>query len=310
VVAGGGLDQEQSMNALTKHEGGALALQEADLLSVLQSSLYPGASLDSIRMVLGYCKAAGLDPMQKPVHIVPMWDRQAGHMRDVIMPGVNLYRIQASRSGQFAGVSEPEFGPDTTKTLSGEEVTFPEWCRVVVRRQLASGHIADFTAREYWLENYAVKGGKEKSVAPNAMWSKRPRGQIAKCATAQALRAAFPEIAAQYTHEELDGKTINDAEEVDVLDQPKNFGLTPQRAKIVRAAAAAALQKFNEDDEYGAYQEVEELQKDNDDLQALWSILRPHSALRSALKRVAAEIKARDDALAVMTPPVTEQPAA
>jgi phage recombination protein Bet len=304
------MDQEQSMNALTKHEGGALALQEADLLAVLQSSLYPGAALDSIRMVLGYCKAAGLDPMQKPVHIVPMWDRQAGHMRDVIMPGVNLYRIQASRSGQFAGVSEPEFGPDVTKTLGGEEVSFPEWCRVVVRRQLASGHIADFTAREYWLENYAVKGGKDKSIAPNAMWSKRPRGQIAKCATAQALRAAFPEIAAQYTHEELDGKAINDVEEVDVLDQPKNFGLTPQRAKIVRAAAAAALQKFNEDDEYGAYQEVEELQKDNDDLQALWSILRPHSALRSALKRVAAEIKARDDALAVMTPPVTEQPAA
>jgi phage recombination protein Bet len=296
------------MNAITKHESGG-QLAEADLMHVLQSSLYPGASLDSIRMVLGYCKAAGLDPMQKPVHIVPMWDRQAGGMRDVIMPGVNLYRIQASRSGQFAGVSEPEFGPDVATTIGGQQITFPEWCRVVVRRQLSSGHIADFTAREYWMENYAVKGGKEKSIAPNAMWTKRPRGQIAKCATAQALRAAFPEIAAQYTHEEMDGKTINDVEEVDVLDQPKNFGLTPQRAKIVRAMARDALQKFNEDDEYGAYQEVESLQDNNEELMALWSILRPHSALRSALKRIAAEIKQRDDELAKMNVPATTEAA-
>jgi phage recombination protein Bet len=290
------------MNAITKHESGG-HLAEADLMHVLQSSLYPGASLDSIRMVLGYCKAAGLDPMQKPVHIVPMWDRQSGSMRDVIMPGVNLYRIQASRSGQFAGVSEPEFGPDVTTAIGGQQITFPEWCRVVVRRQLSSGHIADFTAREYWMENYAVKGGKEKSIAPNAMWTKRPRGQIAKCATAQALRAAFPEIAAQYTHEELEGKALNDFEGEDVIGQPKNFGLTPARAKIVRAAAGRALQKFNEDDEYGAYQEVESLQDNNEELMALWSILRPHSALRSALKRIAQEIKERDEKLAEMTPP-------
>ena len=32
------------MNALVKKEGGALALPEAELLQVLQSSLYPGAS--------------------------------------------------------------------------------------------------------------------------------------------------------------------------------------------------------------------------------------------------------------------------
>jgi phage recombination protein Bet len=272
---------------------------ESDLVQVLQSSLYPGAAMDSIRMVLGYCKAAGLDPLQKPVHIVPMWDRATQSMRDVIMPGVNLYRIQASRSGQYAGMSEPEFGPDVTVNLSGQDVTFPEWCRVVVRRQLSSGHVADFTAREYWLENYAAKGGKEKSLAPNAMWTKRPRGQIAKCATAQALRAAFPEIAAQYTVEEMDGKTLNDVED-DVISQPRNFGLTVQRAKIVRAAACAALQRFNEDDEYGAFGEVESI-TDNDEKLALWSILKPHSALRTSLRKISAEIKERDAKLAQMT---------
>lgn len=268
---------------------------EGDLMQVLQSSLYPGAALDSIRMVIGYCKAAGLDPMQKPVHIVPMWDGKAGQMRDVIMPGVNLYRIQASRSGQFAGISEPEFGQDVTEQIGGQTITYPEWCKVTVKRQLSSGAIGDFTAIEYWRENYAVKGGKEKSVAPNAMWTKRPRGQLAKCAAAQALRSAFPEIAAQYTQEEMEGKTVNDVmdEAGDVLSQPTYLGVTVQRAKIIRAAAGAALQKFNENDELGAYAEVEAFEDNNDETLALFSILKPYPDLRAALKRLSKEKHAR-----------------
>lgn len=195
-------------NALVKQEGGALALRDEELIEVLQSSLYPGAAPASIKLVLGYCKAAGLDPLQKPVHIVPMWDNKAGQMRDVVMPGINLYRTQAARSGVFAGMSEPEFGPDKTETIGGQQITYPEWCRVTAKRQLASGAVAEFTAREFWIENYAVKGGKEKSIAPNAMWTKRPRGQIAKCAAAQALRMAFPEIAGAPSAEEVEGKTI------------------------------------------------------------------------------------------------------
>lgn len=196
------------MNEVTKHEGGALSLSESELIAVLRSSLYPGAADESIKLVLGYCKAAGLDPMQKPVHIVPMWDSKAGRLRDVVMPGVGLYRTQASRTGQFAGMSEPEFGPDITATIGGQEITYPDWCRVTVKRVLANGTVAEFTAREFWMENYAVKGGKEKSIAPNAMWTKRPRGQIAKCASAQALRIAFPELGAQATAEEMEGKPM------------------------------------------------------------------------------------------------------
>ena len=84
------------------------AQSERELITTLQNSLYPGAKPESVALVLSYCKAAGLDPMQKPVHIVPMWDKTINGMRDVIMPGVNLYRTQASRTEQCAGVSEPE----------------------------------------------------------------------------------------------------------------------------------------------------------------------------------------------------------
>lgn len=198
-------------NAIAKHETGLPALQmnEAELMEVLQSSLYPGAAPASIKMVLGYCKAAGLDPMQKPVHIVPMWDGKAKQMRDVVMPGIGLYRTQAARTG-CAGVTEPEFGPDVTEVIGNVQITYPAWCRVTVKRRLASGDIVEFTAKEFWKENYAVKGGQEKSIAPNAMWQKRPYGQIAKCAEAQALRKAFPEIGSEPTADEMAGKSIHE----------------------------------------------------------------------------------------------------
>jgi hypothetical protein len=62
----------------TTHPGGALALSDDQLISVLESSVFPGAKRESIALVIGYCKAAGLDPLQKPVHIVPMSVKVAG----------------------------------------------------------------------------------------------------------------------------------------------------------------------------------------------------------------------------------------
>jgi len=192
----------------------AFSMTEDELINVLSHSLYVGAQRDSIRMVLGYCKASGLDPMQKPVHLVPIWDAKAGTMRDVVMPGIGLYRSQASRSGEYAGVSEPEFGEDVNESIGGASVTYPKWCKVVVKRLLPNGVIVEFAAKELWKENYAIKGGKEKSIAPNAMWTKRPYAQLAKCAEAQALRKAFPEFGAQPTAEEMEGKEYDITQQV------------------------------------------------------------------------------------------------
>jgi phage recombination protein Bet len=185
------------------------ALSDAQLATVLENSLYPGANPQSISLAITYCHAAGLDPMQKPVHIVPMWDGKAKRMRDVIMPGVGLYRTQAARTGQYAGVTEPEFGPDVTEELGGQKITYPAWCKVSVKRMMPNGAIVEFAATERWKENYAIKGGQEKSIAPNAMWSKRPYGQLAKCTEAQALRKAFPEMTgSQPTADEMEGKPL------------------------------------------------------------------------------------------------------
>lgn len=199
----------------TKDSSKDIVQYDPQLISSLRNSLYPGAKEESVIMVLTYCHHAKLDVMLKPVHIVPMWivDKEtgSGEMRDVVMPGINLYRIQAARSG-CAGISEPEFGEEVTECLGGVDFRFPKWCKVTVKR-VVSGHLVEFSATEYWKENYATAGKDKKtgvvSLAPNAMWKKRPYGQLAKCAEAQALRKAFPEIGAAPTAEEMEGKQLD-----------------------------------------------------------------------------------------------------
>lgn len=212
----------------------AMSMERVDhqtMLDVMRCSLYPGAAPASVELVLDYCRAAGLDPMQKPVHIVPMWDSKDRQTHDVVMPGIGLYRTQAARSGQLAGISEPEFGPDVTEKIGGVEITYPQWCRVTVKRRLHTGEIAAFTAVERWKENYAVKGGKERSIAPNAMWRRRTYGQLGKCAQAQALRTAFPEMTgAQPTADEMDGKVF----EVEALPEVSAADdLMPRATEVV-----------------------------------------------------------------------------
>ncbi|WP_367159941.1 phage recombination protein Bet [Kozakia baliensis] len=206
------------MNAVAKTSTQMDTVTERDLMDTLKNSLYPGASDASVQMVLGYCRAAGLDVMKKPVHIVPIWSKAASSMVDTIMPGIALYRIDAARTGEYLGKSEPEFGPIRTMKLGGVDVRFPEWCKVTVRR-LVSGHVCEFTALEFWLENYAT--AKRDTDAPNAMWKKRAFGQLAKCAEAQALRMAFPEqTGGTNTNDEMEGKTF-DAQPIDITPQAK-----------------------------------------------------------------------------------------
>jgi phage recombination protein Bet len=213
----------------------ALALADDELIPVLRSSLYPGAKDESIKLVIGYCRAAGLDPMQKPVHLVPMNVKKVGggrddyEWRDVVMPGIGLYRVQASRTGELAGIDEPEFGTMVKTKLGGVEIEYPDSCKVTVYRMIG-GQRVPFTACEFWVENYAT--AKRDSDAPNSMWRKRPRGQLAKCAEAQALRKAFPELGSQPTADE----TIVETGEVIDAAQPAAPTFNVQRKTKAEAA--------------------------------------------------------------------------
>ncbi|CAJ0997499.1 hypothetical protein SODG_005668 [Sodalis praecaptivus] len=77
------------------------------------------------------------------------------------------------------------------------------------------------------------------TTVPNAMWKKRPYGQIAKCAEAQALRKAWPEIGQQPTAEEMEGKTL------DVIDA-RNVTPSAGHSTSHEGATTETLQAIND----------------------------------------------------------------
>ena len=209
----------------------------------LCNTIYPGANPDSIIMAVDYCKARKLDIMLKPVHLVPMQVTDARTKekiwRDVPMPGIGMYRIQADRSGNYAGADEPEFGPTITQEFpdpynAGKtiRVSYPEWCKYTVYK-FVNGQRVAYIAKEYWIENYATQSSKTE--CPNAMWKKRPYAQLAKCTEAQALRKGWPEIGSEPTAEEMEGKTFI-TEERDITPQPARIPAQSTVADRIKAA--------------------------------------------------------------------------
>lgn len=178
---------------------------------VLQETLFPGASDESILMAVDYCKVRNLDVLKRPVHIVPIWNKEQKRMIDTVWPSISELRTTAMRTGQYAGIDETVYGPDITQNVGGVEITFPEYAQVTVYRMLNGVRIPFAGDKVRWLETVATT----KEGAPNSMWKQRPYGQIAKCAEAAALRKAFPEeLGNEYAAEEMGNKIDNSRKQV------------------------------------------------------------------------------------------------
>ena len=244
------------MNAVAQVESQlGLSIKDYDLdesmWSALTSSIFPGAKPESIIMAVEYAKARNLDIMKKPCHIVPMSvkDSKTGQSqwRDVIMPSITEHRITATRTNQYAGQDAPVFGPMVDIKFGNIVHTVPESCTVTVYR-IIHGDKVPFCHTEYFEEACAtVKDG-----GLNSMWTKRKRGQLAKCAEAGALRKAFPEeIGNEYTVEEMQGKTITvgGAESIE-HDEAKQQSIPNGYAEF----EAENLPKFNSASQYGTEQ--------------------------------------------------------
>jgi len=181
--------------------------------------LYPSAETPEVILaVVEYCATRKLDPLRKPVHVVPMWNSRLRRRVQVVMQGINELETTAHRTGLWAGMDRPVFGPTQTKRFKGTyenddgskrevevAVEFPEFCEVTVWR-IVGGEKRAFTEPVYWIEAYGRAGFR--SEVPNARWTQAPRQMLHKCAKAASLRAAFPEEVAGYGAEEMDGHEV------------------------------------------------------------------------------------------------------
>jgi phage recombination protein Bet len=186
----------------------------------LVEAVYPAAkTVDAVILVLSYCQGRKLDPFKRPVHIVPVWDSNAGKMVDTVWPGISETRTTAMRTKLYAGCDETAFGPDVEEEFIWDDkakkthsvtLTYPEWARCTVYRLVSGVKVPIVGPKVYWKETYATLSRFD--TAPNEMWRKRPRGQIEKCAEAAALRRAFPEeLGDEPTADEMEGAVIHGA---------------------------------------------------------------------------------------------------
>lgn len=194
----------------------------------LVESIFPAAkTATSVIMALDYCKRRKLDVFKHPVHIVPIWNSSVGERGgyvETIWPGINELRTTAIRTGQYAGMDVPSFGPMVERTFKGKvkkfaqggaqwedveaTVQFPEWCQITVYRVLGGNRVPFPGPRVYWLETYSRMSNF--CEVPNSMWEKRANGQLEKCAEAAALRRAFPEeIGSDYSIDEIGAFTTH-----------------------------------------------------------------------------------------------------
>lgn len=250
------------MNNLPTNIHQALSERNIDQATwgTLQNSVFPGAKEESILLAIDYCKARKLDILKKPCHIVPMsvTDAKTGNKqwRDVIMPGIYEQRITAFRTGQMAGQDEPEFGEDITY----KEVTAPKWCKVTVYR-FVNGQRCAFSHTEYFSEACATTSKGEV----NSMWTKRPRGQLAKCAEAGALRKAFPdELGGVMTVDEMldeQPQVVHEAQKATIIEtQAIELATEEQKQQILQLLEATAT-PFEKISAYIGKDNIEEFPK-------------------------------------------------
>jgi phage recombination protein Bet len=199
----------------------------------LRDTVFPNCKPESVLMAVDYCKARHLDPLLKPVHIVPMevTVRGQSQWRDVVMPGIYLYRIIAHRTQLYLGHTDPEFG-DAYEFREGYKV--PAWCRMVFKRwNPGANQVMEFPVKVIFDELVVLKDG-----GPNRMWAKRPVGQMVKCCEAAGLREAFPEeLGGTHTDDEMAGRTI-ELDEVGV-SVPRGKPHAEEPAAVVATNGAA-----------------------------------------------------------------------
>jgi phage recombination protein Bet len=179
--------------------------------------VWPAAKTqEAVCLAIAYCDSRKLDPMKKPVNIIPAWSSELNAEVEIPLPSITDVRITATRTGVYAGKDRMKFGDEIEREFFivqdnqtiKKTFKFPEWAELTVYK-IVQGERCEFVGpKVYWLEAYATAG--RASTYPNEMWEKRANGMLDKCAEAGALRSAFPEeLGGQMTAEEMYGRVIN-----------------------------------------------------------------------------------------------------
>lgn len=214
----------------------------------LVDAIFPSAkTVEGVILALSYCRARGLDPFKRPVHVVPIWSSTLRKEVESVWPGINELRSTAFRTKQYAGCDPTNFGDDITETFSGhddknnrdvkETVTFPAWAQITVYRIVDGEKRAFHGPRVYYKGSFGQRG---KLPVPNEKWARNPSYMLEKVAEAAALRKAFPEeLGNDLTVEEMEGRMVDVGSGIVIDNEPPPPRPTRQRQAAQEAGRMA-----------------------------------------------------------------------
>jgi phage recombination protein Bet len=199
---------------------------------------------------LHLCQTTGLDPFRREIYLIGRRDsRSPSGKKWTAQTGIDGYRHLAERTGKYGGRVKQEWcGEDGVwKDVWLDKSTPPAAARVTIKRDDIEHPIygiavySEFVPMEDVYEGTGNSRRKTGQKQPGGLWGKMPANQLAKCAEAQALRAAFPrETAGLYTTEEMEQADYHarmEAESARDADQAQRRAEARQEA--LRASGAA-----------------------------------------------------------------------
>jgi phage recombination protein Bet len=213
-----------SAPAVAPPVAGGLGREQIELL---KTTVARGATDNELKLFVEVCRKTGLDPFIKQIHAVKRWDSDLNREVMAYQVGIDGFRLQAQRSGDYEGQTQPQWCDNAGKWFDVWTASQPPFAsRVGVWRK-------GFREATYGIAYYSEYVQRKRDGAPTRMWKDRPVGQLAKCAESLALRKAFPaELSGLYTHEEM----------AQADNSPVDSSLESQlRASVEQAKAARGI---------------------------------------------------------------------
>lgn len=204
--------------AVATTQGSALALAPNQAtwtpqqLAVVRQIGMEDASQEDLQVFLHVCQRTRLDPFAKQIYGITrlQWNPRTKRKEPklTIQTGIDGFRLVAQRpdiatgkpSGYQGRVGPEWCGEDGAWRGVWADAKPPVAARVGVWKE---GFREPLYAVAHYAE-YVQTKGSDNGPVPNEMWSRMPANQLAKCAEAAAIRAAWPQdLSGIYAPEEM-----------------------------------------------------------------------------------------------------------
>jgi phage recombination protein Bet len=232
---------------------------DGDVVSILKATAFKGPATDAqLVALMVVAQQYGLNPFTKELYAFP--DRNNGIVPVV---GVDGWSRIINSHPQFDGLDFAQDEISCTCTIYRKDRNHP------------------VKVTEYMAEC------RRDGVGP---WKTHPYRMLRHKALIQCARLAFGFVGI-FDQDEAERIVEAEAREVPRHSPTRNVeevsSISDARAQELRDACEMAIHKFAEGDEVAAYEQVSGVQE-GDEVLFVWNFLKPHSKLRSAIKRLQA----------------------